>query len=102
MRGKKKSSEIQKNAVFCEEKREEIEKFGGKERWSERWSEINESQSKILFLVQNHPAISKTELANQLGINPSVVQKNLNTLKKKGFLKRVGPARGGHWEIIEI
>ncbi|MCQ1535567.1 winged helix-turn-helix transcriptional regulator [Methanosarcina sp. KYL-1] len=84
-----------------EEKVEEKKVEGWSERWSERWSEINESQRKILILVQNNPAIAKTELADKLGINPSAVQKNLNTLKKKGFLKRVGPARGGHWQIIE-
>jgi len=25
----------------------------------------------------------------------------MNDLKEKGIVKRVGPAKGGHWEIIE-
>ncbi len=85
---------------YFEESKEKVEEKWS-ERWSERWSEINESQRSILFLVQTNPSISKTELAEKIGINPSAVQKNLSTLKKKGFLRRVGPARGGHWEIIE-
>jgi len=84
----------------CEESKEKVEEKWS-ERWSERWSEINESQRSILVLVQTNPSISKTELAEKIGINPSAVQKNLSTLKKKGFLRRVGPARGGHWEVIE-
>ena len=71
------------------------------EGWSERLSELNENQRKILNSIKNKPSISKTELAGKIGINPSAIQKNLGTLKKKGFLRRVGPARGGHWEILE-
>ncbi|MDD4250414.1 MAG: winged helix-turn-helix transcriptional regulator [Methanosarcina sp.] len=74
---------------------------GWSERWYERWSELNENQRKILISIKNKPSISKTELAGKIGINPSAIQKNLGTLKKKGFLKRVGPARGGHWEVVE-
>ncbi|HIH75263.1 MAG TPA: MarR family transcriptional regulator [Methanosarcina sp.] len=81
---------------YFEESKEKVE-----EKWSERWSEINENQRSILFLVQTTPSISKTELAEKIGINPSAVQKNLSTLKKKGLLRRVGSARGGHWEVIE-
>lgn len=77
----------------------EVEKWS--ERWSERWSELTENQRKILISIKNKPSISKTELAGKIGINPSAVQKNLGTLKKKGFLRRVGSARGGHWEVLE-
>ena len=28
------------------------------------------------------------------------VKEYLEKLKKKGFLKRIGPAKGGHWEVI--
>ena len=39
-------------------------------------------------------------LSEELGINPSVIQKHINKLKQKGLLKRIGPAKGGYWEII--
>jgi len=40
-------------------------------------------------------------MAEILGISDTAVDKNIATLKKKGLLRRVGPARGGHWEIVE-
>ena len=39
------------------------------------------------------------KLAKKLGINASAVQKHLDALKVKSVIKRVGPDKGGHWEI---
>lgn len=71
------------------------------DRWSDRWSEITENQRKIVNLIQKNPSISRKEISDKLKINQSAIQKHLETLKKKGFLKRVGSARGGYWELIE-
>ena len=60
-----------------------------------------ESQQKILKLIAQNPSISKRRMAEILGISDTAVDKNIATLKKKGLLRRVGPARGGHWEIVE-
>jgi len=29
------------------------------------------------------------------------VEKNIKKLKEKGLLKRIGPAKGGHWDVSE-
>ncbi len=40
------------------------------------------------------------EIASQLGnITEDGVKYNLKVLQEKGVLKRVGPAKGGYWEI---
>jgi ATP-dependent DNA helicase RecG len=31
----------------------------------------------------------------------TAIDKTLAKLKARGVLRRVGPARGGHWEIVE-
>lgn len=84
-------------------RRKHIDKVSEKavNRWSERWSEINENQRRILNLIRENPAISRKEISDNLKINQSAIQKHLETLKKKGFLKRVGSARGGYWKFIE-
>ncbi|MFW6048444.1 MAG: winged helix-turn-helix transcriptional regulator [Candidatus Natronoplasma sp.] len=56
---------------------------------------------KILELMDENPYISKREMSEEIGISTTAIDKNISTLKKKGLLKRVGPARGGHWEIIK-
>jgi len=59
-----------------------------------------ESQKEILKLISQNPYISKQELSNKIGISTTAVDKNISKLKQKGLLKRVGPAKGGHWELI--
>ncbi|MFW6196885.1 MAG: winged helix-turn-helix transcriptional regulator [Thermoplasmatota archaeon] len=62
---------------------------------------LAENQIKILELVNENPYISKREMSEKIGISTTAIDKNISTLKKKGLLKRVGPARGGHWEITK-
>ncbi len=82
--------------VFYRPKWEEGE--GLVERLVER---LAESQRKILDFIKKSPAISKKELADKVGISTTAIDKNIGQLKKKGLLKRMGPDKGGHWEIIE-
>jgi len=50
-------------------------------------------------LVAENPSISKKAMASRIGINSTTVDKNIKTLKEKGLLMRIGPAKGGHWEV---
>lgn len=61
---------------------------------------LAESQKRMLALVAADPHISKREMASKIGISTTAIDKNLATLKKKGFLKRVGPDKGGRWDIL--
>ena len=58
------------------------------------------TQEKIRELVIKNKYITRDELAKETGINVRNIEKNLAQLKRIGVLKRVGPDRGGHWEII--
>jgi len=59
------------------------------------------SSVKILELFENSRDMTIIELADQLGISTRVVEKQINKLKEKGRLHRVGPAKGGHWEVLK-
>ncbi len=79
-------------------KRKGIEK--GVEGLAERLVEgLVENQKKILKFIAENPRISKREMAEKLGISTTAVDKNINTLKKRGLLKRSGGAKGGYWEL---
>lgn len=67
-----------------------IEKFGG---GSEKSSE------KIMELIKEDKTISGARLAEVVGISQGGVEKQIAELKKK--LKRIGPDKGGHWEVSE-
>ena len=60
-----------------------------------------ESQKRIIKLIEENPYISKSELSKKVGISTTAIDKNILKLKDKGLLKRVGPDKGGYWEIIK-
>jgi ATP-dependent DNA helicase RecG len=59
-----------------------------------------ESQKKIVRLINQKPTISKRELAEHIGISTTAIDKNLDSLKAKNIIRRVGSNKSGHWEII--
>ena len=59
-----------------------------------------ENQKRMLEMMKVSPTISKKEMSHALGISTTAIDKNIQTLKKKGLLKRIGPAKGGHWEVV--
>ena len=68
------------------------------ENGSEKSSE--KSSEKILALVKASPNLAAREVANILRITPRAVEKQISKLRDEGRLRRIGPARGGHWEVI--
>lgn len=59
------------------------------------------SSEKILVMISKSSTITTEQMAARLGITPRAVEKHLSNLKAKGLLRRVGPDKGGHWEIVE-
>ena len=47
------------------------------------------------------PMITRAELSNVLGLHESSVQRRLDALAKEGRIRRIGPDKGGSWEVID-
>ena len=62
---------------------------------------LTENQQKILKLVAQNKTVSMSEIAENIGISKRKVLDNINKLKNRGLLERIGPPKGGHWKIIE-
>ena len=58
-------------------------------------------RGRILKIIWQNPSASASYIANEVGIAPRNVQEHLKQLQAKGIIRRVGPAKGGHWEIIK-
>ena len=63
---------------------------------------LAENQKKLLTLVKSRSKISKKELSEMIGISTTAIDKNIIILKKKGLLQRIGPDKGGHWEVGKV
>ncbi len=59
------------------------------------------TEVKIIELMKDKPEISAATIGETLGISKRAVLKHTKKLQEKGILKRIGPARGGHWEVAE-
>ena len=64
-----------------------------------KYSNLTKRQQEILELIIENPSISRNQLANKLNINESAIQKHIESLKKKKYLKR-DSSTTGYWTII--
>ena len=55
---------------------------------------------KIILAILNNPNITRRELAEMIGITPDGAKKALEGLKRDGLVRRIGPDKGGHWEVV--
>ncbi len=61
---------------------------------------ITEKQKEILGMMRVNPHISTKEIANGVGIAERNIKVHVKKLKAMKKLKRVGPDKGGHWEVV--
>ena len=59
------------------------------------------TSGKILTYLGRHPSATIPDLAKLLGITERSVERNLQKLQQDQLLRRVGAAKGGHWEVIK-
>ncbi len=57
------------------------------------------SREIILNMLSKDGSLSAASLARRIGISPKAVEKHLANLKAAGRLSRIGPDKGGHWEV---
>jgi predicted HTH transcriptional regulator len=55
---------------------------------------------KILAILKDHPEYSLADVAAAIGLSLSAVERAAAKLVKLGKLRRVGPSKGGYWEIL--
>lgn len=71
-----------------------------KENFTENFTE-NKRLKLIIQLIIKNNKISTQRLAKERGVSRQTIATDITFLKQKGKLKRIGPAKGGFWQIIE-
>ena len=69
-----------------------------KRRLSEKGCQ--KTADRIVALLTENGTTTQGEMAKSLGISRQAVQKHLANLKSAGRLRRIGPDKGGYWEIV--
>lgn len=61
---------------------------------------LGETRAAIVAFMRQDSKITTIQLAEKLGISVTAMDKNIQYLKLHGHVRRVGPAKGGHWEVL--
>ena len=59
------------------------------------------TEEMILEIIKVNSHISRKELAAKIGLSDSSIKRRIERLTSDGRIKRVGPDKGGYWEVIE-
>lgn len=58
-------------------------------------------QALIIEQLTKNPKLSRRQLGEILGLSADSVKWYIQQLQESGYIRHVGPDKGGHWEIIE-
>lgn len=90
-----------KQTKSVEKTEKDLEKDLGKDLEKDL-GKVSENQKRILELMQLNPHITQEELSKEVGINSKNIRKNIHKLKNAGFVTRIGPDKGGRWQVNEV
>jgi len=63
-------------------------------------TKLTERQQKILNLIKESPTITGKQMSETLSVSQRTIERDLFTLKEKGFLKREGKDNDGIWVVV--
>ena len=63
--------------------------------------ELNRTEKTILAILETKPNASRDELAEKASKTVRTVQRNLNSLRDKGYIEREGAKQNTVWKIIK-
>ncbi|MBR0118084.1 MAG: winged helix-turn-helix transcriptional regulator, partial [Prevotella sp.] len=58
------------------------------------------TSQKIIDLIKEDPYISTSKMAEIIGVDRRNIARNIKKLQEQGIVRRVGPDKGGFWEVI--
>ena len=74
-----------------------VRKIGQKSRSEKSVKEIDE---RIVDLMRTTPEITQNEMIGKLGVARSTIILHIAALKESGRIRRIGPDKGGRWEVL--
>ena len=60
---------------------------------------LNATDTKIVNIIKENGFVTIPALAQRIGLTKEGVFKALKRLKTSNRIRRVGPDKGGHWEV---
>ena len=61
---------------------------------------LSMTRAKIVRIIWKNPNATAQSISKEINIASHNVQEHLRKLQEQGVIRRIGPDKGGHWEII--
>ncbi|MBQ8113248.1 MAG: winged helix-turn-helix transcriptional regulator [Kiritimatiellae bacterium] len=61
---------------------------------------VSAAELRIIECIVEAPSISQAAIAERLGMTRQYIGRCMDDLQKRQIIRRVGPKKGGHWEMI--
>ena len=62
--------------------------------------DVEKTSEKIIKLMKEEPYITIKEIGTRLEVTRRTIEDQIKRLKQRGLVRRVGPDKGGHWEVL--
>ena len=63
---------------------------------------LSTTRAKIVRIIWKNPNATAQSISKEINIASRNVQEHLRKLQEQGVIRRIGPDKGGHWEIIAL
>ena len=62
-------------------------------------TDVTDRQHAIINLIKEHTNMTTTQMAERLGVTKRTILRDIEALKEKGLIIRVGSEKTGYWEL---
>ena len=76
-------------------------KSSGKSSGKSSVKSSGKTPDRILDLLADSPTRTIPELAETLSLTTRAIEKQIQQLQSANRLRRIGPAKGGHWKVLD-
>lgn len=63
---------------------------------------LNKTEQSFMQMIRKDPSVTALEITEALGLHRITVIRNLNKLKEKGIIERIGSDKTRYWKIKSL
>ena len=65
-------------------------------------NEHEKRKNEIIAALKDNPKLTLRQIAEKANISYRTVRREMDAMREKGIIKRIGSDKSGHWEVIEL
>ena len=60
---------------------------------------LQKRDAEIVRIMKENPEVTTSQMAEVLGVSRQTIATRVKVLQAQGIVRRIGPDKGGHWEV---